>query len=1440
MIYKRTSNLLKIFVASNKRLAYAFLFIFIYSATVALAIPPATQYNPGETLDPNCAPGDTNCSVVLGGSSVSLSAITSASGANTINNANLAQEWQWNSLTTQNAFRISSNSITTGKLLDLQVSGTAAGASQTALNILTTGANATNGITTYGAQISNTHTGSSSTNTALYLNASGATQNYALSANGDVSVNGRLALNSTITPTGPELITNGTFSSGTTGWVLGDCASHNGGAIDIIYDLNVCTQPTLSTTFSVAAGNTYYLSFNGLNAEDQIGIEMTNINSYSRGPFGSYYNASTIFYSNYTGTVTITFYPKNYFDGAFLTIDNVSIKSVSSLISSVISATSNTGVPFMDFNDTLDVITVGTGAQTASNVGTFRDSNFFGRHSGQNSSSVTNVNFFGNSAGYFTNSLDGSNFFGESSGAYSSADNANFFGLRSGFRATGANNSNFFGAEAGNGAFGASDSNFFGASAGITATSATRSNFLGYHAGALAASASYSNLFGYYAGANFTGNSIGTNNIIIGTNISLPNTRTNSLNIGGVLFGTGTYSTTTGDPSIIGNSGGKIGILTPSPSSTLHVKSSGTTTGELFRLDDSADTNRLLVLDNGTTTFTPNVTTTSGLTVTANALTTGTAFIIPHTTSVIASGGSLMRLSSTSADTSTTTGVLLDLSSTSSTSGTQFLQTYSGLTTGIGQSIVANSLTTGAALSVTSFSLSSGTGVFRVSSNSQSGVTALISAAAISTGTALNITGNAGLTTGGEMINISMLNSSAGNGIVITNTGTYTGTGLINLTADTATTGTIQAISANGLTTGHGITISSSGTITTTGDLMALTGNSATTTTGLFRINSTGLTTGYAQLINVAGTTSLTTGGAINIDGPTGAATMNGTTGLVNISTTGAITNSTTGAGSGTLFQITANGAITPTIASISDTSVMTTTGKLLDLTANAATTTTGLLTMNATGLTTGYAQAINVNGAAVLTTGGAINITGPTGAANLTGGTGLLRISSSGAVTGTAGAGTLMQLNGTGTLTATLASITDTSVMTTTGNLLTLTANSATTTTGLLTISGTGLTTGSALSIVGGSPLTTGGVLANINMGAATAGNGIAISNTGVYTGTGLITLTANSATTGTLQLITSSSLTTGKLLDLQVSGTAAGASQTALNILTTGANGTAGITTYGAQISNTHSTNTSTNVALLLNATGGATANYALVTTSGNVGIGNTAPAVLLHAGSSAVTDGTTILRLEDANSTCNFTADAGGPSCGSDFTLKKDINSLDTKDLLTKVSALNPVSYRWITDDVNANLQYGFIAQEVGEQFANLVSDNLWIDGTTRKFLNTGGLMPYVVGAIKEINLNIIDISNLTRGNTWRDALVAWFGNAGNKITRIFTGEICITEAGEEPVCINRSELLQLKGMIGNPLPAIPPAIIVEEQPPTPPTENPPEEILPEEVTTEEVTP
>ncbi len=112
--------------------------------------------------------------------------------------------------------------------------------------------------------------------------------------------------------------------------------------------------------------------------------------------------------------------------------------------------------------------------------------------------------------------------------------------------------------------------------------------------------------------------------------------------------------------------------------------------------------------------------------------------------------------------------------------------------------------------------------------------------------------------------------------------------------------------------------------------------------------------------------------------------------------------------------------------------------------------------------------------------------------------------------------------------------------------------------------------------------------------------------------------TITANSLTTGKVLAISSTSLTTGSLVDLQSNGTAAAASQTGLNIALQGTNGTGGITTYGAQISNTHAGATSTNVALQLTASGGTTANYALLTNGGNVGIGDTTPNSLFTVGS------------------------------------------------------------------------------------------------------------------------------------------------------------------------------------------------------------------------------
>jgi len=188
--------------------------------------------------------------------------------------------------------------------------------------------------------------------------------------------------------------------------------------------------------------------------------------------------------------------------------------------------------------------------------------------------------FLGQNAGLNSYNSHFSIFLGSSSG--SNATNATqsiFIGAVSGVNATNSSYSVFMGSSSGQNATNASYSNMIGFASGYSASNASYSNFLGFASGYQASNASYSNLIGYQAGRLFTSNNIGSNNIIIGTNISLPNATANAINLGGVLFGTGSYSTNTGNPSIVGQSLGKVGVSIVTPTSRLHLPSGGTAVG---------------------------------------------------------------------------------------------------------------------------------------------------------------------------------------------------------------------------------------------------------------------------------------------------------------------------------------------------------------------------------------------------------------------------------------------------------------------------------------------------------------------------------------------------------------------------------------------------------------------------------------------------------------------------------------------------------------------------------------------------------------------------------------------------------------------------------------------------------------------------------------------
>jgi len=237
-------------------------------------------------------------------------------------------------------------------------------------------------------------------------------------------------------------------------------------------------------------------------------------------------------------------------------------------------------------------------------------SNFLGNTAGYTATDAGNSNFFGNQAGYLATNAFSSNFFGQQAGFSSTQGyGSNFLGYSAGYSATNAYTSNFIGWQAGNGSTYANNSNFIGNSAGFGATNAVKSNIIGFQAGAYsthasssnfigteagwdsiyasysnfighqtgyqAVSGAYSSLLGYQVGKKVTGTGIGRNNIIIGTNITLDTDRKDSINIGGIIFGTGSYFDIASSLPYSNTQGiGKIGINVVNPTYNFEVSGS--------------------------------------------------------------------------------------------------------------------------------------------------------------------------------------------------------------------------------------------------------------------------------------------------------------------------------------------------------------------------------------------------------------------------------------------------------------------------------------------------------------------------------------------------------------------------------------------------------------------------------------------------------------------------------------------------------------------------------------------------------------------------------------------------------------------------------------------------------------------------------------------------
>jgi hypothetical protein len=154
------------------------------------------------------------------------------------------------------------------------------------------------------------------------------------------------------------------------------------------------------------------------------------------------------------------------------------------------------------------------------------------------------------------------------------------------------------------------------------------------------------------------------------------------------------------------------------------------------------------------------------------------------------------------------------------------------------------------------------------------------------------------------------------------------------------------------------------------------------------------------------------------------------------------------------------------------------------------------------------------------------------------------------------------------------------------------------------------------------------------------------------------------------------------------------------------------------------------------------------------------------------------------------CTITTGTG-IACTSDERLKENINDL-SPTVLEDLMNIKTVHYNLISDTTHKP-QIGFLAQNLEQYFPELVDTDR---NSGFKSVYYAQMAPILVEAIREMNLKIIEINDIETPNTWRDSLIAWFGNVENGITEFFskkvsTEELCVKDSAGQ-TCITRGQL------------------------------------------------
>lgn len=354
-------------------------------------------------------------------------------------------------------------------------------------------------------------------------------------------------------------------------------------------------------------------------------------------------------------------------------------------------------------------------------------------------------------------------------------------------------------------------------------------------------------------------------------------------------------------------------------------------------------------------------TTTSFMTITASGLTTGTAVYVP--VAALTTGRAIHVVAN-----ALTSGIVFNVTSSATaitTTGRLFLSTHTGATgtsailnefisaandeTIILQVTASSTLALGVGLGVSVGSMTTGTGILVTPTGITTGIALDVHGVdALTTGLGISVTSAATAITTGALLKVSHTGATGTSATLVQFlTSANDETILLGLTGNTLTTGSLVVASATALTSGvlasftggganmtssgivfdiemgaatagTGLKVLTSGVFAGSNNVVLVSANSATTTTGVLSVTATGLTSGTAVL--GTGGTSMTSVGVLFFAN-LGAATAGSGFDAV---TTGVYTD-TTG-----LHSLTANSATTGTLSVISGTGMTSGTGLII------------------------------------------------------------------------------------------------------------------------------------------------------------------------------------------------------------------------------------------------------------------------------------------------------------------------------------------------------------------------------------------------------------------------------------------------------------------------------------------------------------------------------